>query len=154
MKPIEAASIFAEPRLRLYHKVPVIETLKFVERFKHQRIFHPRIKYFVSAMTEGVGSFFRKDISQLSIFAWQLEAGEYKVTSRGKIFLGDRLCSIYTDGIEYQIISDILKKTRIEPILELESRILESKNVAYMAEKLSRKLCDETGIEISTLAID
>ena len=149
MKPLETAPIFLKPRLRLLRQVPVVETLEFVKKFKDDDSFHPHIKYFVANMTEGVNSFFEEDIRQLGSLKWQLETGEYKLTVRGRMLLGNRLRSTYIDGLEYQIAADMLREIEIKPILDLEPTILKSKRTAFGAKNLSKQIGQETGIEIS-----
>ena len=149
MKPLESVPIFLEPRLRLHRRVPVVETLEFVRRFKDDDHAHPRIKYFVAKMTGKVNLFFSKDIFQLSILKWHLWTGEYKVTVRSRTMLRDRLCSTYTDGIEYRTVADNLRGIEIKPILDLEPEIVKSQETAFEAQILSKQIGKETGIEVS-----
>ena len=147
MQPIETASIFVKPRPRLFHQVPVIETLKFVEMFKDNDAFYPKIKYFVKKMTEGAQRFFMDDIYDLSLLKRSLEIGRYKITRRGRIFLQMRLHLTYDDGVKYNFATNVVRKFKIQPVLDLESKILESQATASAAKALSKTIGEKVGID-------
>jgi len=149
MQPIETASIFVKPRPRLFHQVPVIETLKFVEMFKDNDAFYPKIKHFVKKMTEGAQRFFMDDIYELSLLKRCLEIGRYKITRRGRVFLQMRLHMTYDDGVKYNFATNIVRGFKIQPILDLEPKIMESQAAASAAKTLSKTIGEEVGIDLS-----
>jgi len=147
MKPIEISPIFAKPRPRLFHQVPVLETLKFVEMFRDNRPLYPNIKFFVEKMTESAQRFFVDDIYDLGLLKRYLDFGRYKLTKRGKIILRTRLHSTYDDGVKYNVAMNLVRKVKIQPIIDLEPKIAESQSTASAAKVLSKTIGEEVGID-------
>ncbi len=148
MEPIETSPIFVKPRPRLFHQVPVLETLKFVEIFQDNDMFYPRIKYFVEKMTEGAQRFFVDEIYELGLLKRCLDIGRYKITKRGKIILRTRLHSTYDDGVKYNLATSIIiREFKIQPIIDLEPKIAESQATASAAKNLSKTIGQEIGIK-------
>ena len=67
MEPIETTPIFINLRPRLFHKVPVLETIRFVRMFRNYEPFYSKIKFLVENMVENAQRFFMEDIYELSI---------------------------------------------------------------------------------------
>jgi len=147
-KPIEASPFFIKLRPRLFHQVPVLETLKFIEMFSDNYDFYPRIKYFVKRVTEGAQRFFIDEIYELSLLKRFLDFGRYKITSRGRIIMRTRLHLTYEDGVKYNIAANMIREFKIKPIRDLEPKIIESQSTASAAKSLSRKIGKEIGIKI------
>jgi len=146
MKPIETSPLFVKPRPRLFHQVPVLETLKFVEMFRNDDAFYPRIKFFVEKMAENAQRFFMDDICELGLLKRCLDIGKYKITKRGRRILQMRLHSTYDDGIKYNIATNIVREVKIQPIMDVEQKIIESQTTASAAKTLSKKIGQEIGI--------
>ena len=146
MKPIETSPLFVKPRPRLFHQVPVLETLKFVEMFRNDDAFYPRIKFFVEKMAENAQRFFMDDICELGLLKRCLDIGKYKITKRGRRILQMRLHSTYDDGIKYNIATNIVREVKIQPIMDVEQKIIESQTTASAAKTLSKKIGKEIGI--------
>jgi len=146
MKPIETSLIFIKPRPRLFHKVPVMETLGFVERFQHNDSFYPRIRLFVERMAESVKNFFIDDICELGLLRSYLEMEEYRMTRKGRAILRMRLRVTYDDGVKYNIAANIVRRVKIRPIIDVEPKIMESQAVASAAKNLSKSIGEEIGI--------
>ena len=146
MKPIETSLIFIKPRPRLFHKVPVIETLRFIERFQHNDSFYPKIRFFAERMAESVKNFFIDDICELGLLRRYLEMEEYRITRKGRIILQMRLRVTYDDGVKYNIAANIVRRVKIKPIIDAEPKIMESQAVASAAKNLSKSIGEEIGI--------
>jgi len=147
MKPIETSPIFVKPRPRLFHKVPVLETLKFVEMFRDNDVFYPRIKFFVEKMAENAQRFFVEDIYDLGLLKEYLDIGKYQITRRGRAVLRMRLRSTYDDGVKYNIATNIVREVKIQPIMDLKPKIIESQATASAAKALSKTIGQEIGID-------
>lgn len=148
MKPIETSPIFVKPRPRLFHQVPVLETLRFVEMFQDEDAFYPRIKFFVKRMAENAQRFFMDDIYELGLLKRNLDTGRYKITTRGKTILRMRLHLTYDDGVKYNLAANIVREVKIQPIMALEPKILESQTTASAAKTLSKTIGQEIGINL------
>jgi len=148
MKPIETSPIFVKHRPRLFHQVPVLETLKFVEMFKDNDKFYPSIKFFVKKMTEGAQRFFVDDIYELGLLKRCLDIGEYKITKRGRTILQMRLRFTYDDGLKYNLATNIVREVKIQPIMDLEPKIVESQGTASAAKDLSKRIGQKIGIDL------
>lgn len=146
-KPIEASPIFIKPRPRLFHQVPVLETLKFIEMFRDYDMFHPRIKYYVKEMANGAQRFFLDEIYELSLLKKFLNFGGYKITKRGRVILETRLHLTYEDGVKYNVAANMIREFKIKPIRDLEPKIIESQTTASAAKSLSRTIGEEIGIK-------
>jgi len=148
MKPIETSPIFVKPRPRLFYQVPVLETLKFVEMFHDNNKFYPSIKFFVKKMIESAQRFFADDIYELGLLKRCLDIGEYKITRKGRTILQMRLHLTYDDGVKYNLAANIVREVKIQPIMDLEPRIVESQVTASAAKALSKKIGQEIGIDL------
>lgn len=146
--PLEASKIFLKPRLDLCHQVPVAETINFVYKFKDCKVYYRDIKRYVERMMDEVQLFFAKDIYELSSLEWELIAGRYKITSRGRVLLTNRLRSTYSDGMGYCIRSDALRRLEINPIIELKPRILKSSRIGLKAADISRRIGEKIGVKV------
>jgi len=147
MKPIEVSPIFFKPRPRLFHQVPVLETLKFVEMFQDNDMFYPNIKFFVERMAERAQRFFVDDICELGLLKRSLEIGRYKITKRGRKILRMRLHLTYDDGVKYNLATNMVREVKIQPIMDLEPKIIESQATASAAKTLSKTIGQEIGID-------
>ena len=148
MKPIETSPIFVKPRPRLFHQVPVLETLRFVEIFRDNDAYYPSIKFFVEKMTESAQIFFVDDIYELGLLKRYLEIGRYKITKRGRVILQTRLHSTYDDGVKYNLATNMVQEVKIQPIMDLEPKIANSQATASAAKALSKAIGQEVGIEL------
>ena len=146
MEPIETSPIFVKPRLRLFYQVPVIETLRFVETFRDNNAFYPSIKFFVEKMAENAQRFFLDDIYDLGLLERYLDIGRYKLTKRGRTILETRLHSTYEDGVKYNLATNMVREVKIQPIMDLEPKIMESQATASAAKALSKTIGQEIGI--------
>ena len=141
-------TVFAKPRPKLFHQVPVLETSRLVEMFRYEGDFHPKIRTFVKRMVEEAQAFFLKDISDLECLKIGLDSSAFKVTRRGTVILRVRLHSIYDDGVKYGLAAHFMREVRIRPIVELEQEIEESRMIASTAKNLSRMVGWKAGIEL------
>ena len=148
--PIEVAQVFLRPRPRLFQRVPVVETLSFIYKFKGREDYYEDIKRFLERMVEDVQLFFAQDMYDLSFLELGLTEGRYRITAKGRVLLGDRLRSTYSDGTGYRIQADALRRLEVEPVMELETRILRSGRMGYEVATLSRRIGDKVGIEVCT----
>jgi len=146
--PIEASPVFAKPRPRLFHKVPVLETLRLVEMLRYEDRLHSKIEMFVKRMVKGAQAFFLKDIFDLECLKMGFDSGAFKMTKRGTVILRARLHSIYDDGVKYGLAAHLVREARIRHIVELESEIEESRMIASTAKNLSRIAGWKAGIEL------
>ena len=138
------------PRLRLYQRVPVAETVRFVNRFKDREDYYEDMRRLLGRMVDDVQRFFAQDVYELSFLELDLAEGRYKVTAKGKALLKNRLNSTYSDGTEYRIQADILRRLEVRPVRAVETGILRSERMGYEAAALSRRIGDEVGIEVYT----
>lgn len=126
------------------------ETLSFVYKFKDHEGCYEEIRRFVDRMVKDVRRFFAQDIYDLSLLEWELLTGRYKITSRGRILLGGRLRSTYSDGTGYHIRAGTLRRIEVRPITDLKARILESGRMGLEAAALSRRIGGRVDVEVRT----
>jgi hypothetical protein len=146
--PIETSQIFLKNRLRLYERIPILETLNFIYRYKDFEAYYKEISLFTERMLKDVERFFTQDIYDLYFLEWGLTSGRYKVTSKGRTLLVERLVSTYNDGMGYRIRASALRNLDIKPILELKPEILKSEEKSFKAATLSKSLINKIGIEV------
>ena len=151
MEPIETSPIFINLRPRLFHKVPVLETLRFVKMFQNYEPFYSKIKFFVDNMVENAQRFFMDDIYELSVLKGRLDSGRYRISRRGRLILRMRLHLTYDDGIKYNVAANIVREIKIQPIVDLEPKILKSQETASTAKNLSKTIGEEMGINLDEL---
>jgi hypothetical protein len=151
MRPLEAAPIFLKSRVRLLHQVPVKEVLEFVKITKDEADLYWHIRKHVDTMVRDACFFFVKDACWLENLRWHIESGRYRVSCSGADLLSKRLDPIYTDGIEYQAATDILRSYEIQPVKDLNPEILESEKKASLVRILCKKIGEETGVQVSIL---
>ena len=114
--------------------------------FQDNNSFYPRIKFFVSKMAEGAQRFFIDDIYDLGLLKRCLDMGRYKLTKRGRMILRLRLHSTYEDGVKYNLATNMVREVKIQPIMDLEPKIMESQATASAAKALSKTIGQEIGI--------
>jgi hypothetical protein len=149
--PIEFAQVFLRPRPRLFQRVPVVEILGFIYKFKDHEDYYEDIRRFLERMVEDVQSFFAQDMYDLSFLELGLTEGRYRIMAKGRALLEDRLRSTYSDGTGYRIHADALKSLQVKPVMDLETRIAWSGRMGYEAAALSKRIGDKVGIEVCTL---
>jgi hypothetical protein len=146
--PIETAQTFLRPRPRLCQRVPVSETVSFIYRFRDREDYYPDMKHFLNKMIEDVQHFFAQDMYDLTLLGLGLAERRYRITTRGRFLLEDRLSSTYSDGIGYRIQTDALVRVGVKPVLDLEKKIMRSSAIGYEAATLSRRIGREIGTEV------
>jgi len=146
--PIETSQIFLKNRLRLYERIPILETLNFIYRYKDFEAYYEEMSHFTERMLKDVECFFTQDIYDLYFLEWGLTSGRYKVTSKGRNFLVERLSATYEDGMGYRIRAGALRRLEIKPISELKPEILKSEEKSLEAAILSKRLSKKIGIEV------
>jgi len=146
--PIETAQVFLRPRPRLCQRVPVAETLSFIYKFWDREDYYEDMRRFLNRMLEDVQHFFAQDVFDLAFLELGLVEGRYRITTKGRALLGDRLRSTYSDGMGYHIRAGALGHMEVKPVTDLRTRILRSSRMGYEAATLSRRIGDEVGIEV------
>jgi len=106
----------------------------------------------VESLVEGSSKVFIQDVFDLTILQLGLEARQYSITARGKYVLGRSLNTTYADGMEFKATAIFLVGAKIEPIVRLRPRLMESEELALEAAAMSRRIGVEIDIEL--VAID
>ncbi len=148
MKPLETAPILLKPRVRLRYRVPLSETLELVRTCRYEDRYYLTIKQSTERVLEGSNRIFANDVFDLSLFEIELETNQYRITPKGRYALGRRLNSTYADGMEFKAASVFMRGVRIEPIVRLRPRFIESEDLALEAATMSRRIGVGLDVEV------
>jgi len=97
-------------------------------------------------MTESAQRFFVDEICDLGLLKRCLDVSRYRLTKRGRRILQMRLHSTYDDGVKYNLATNIVREVKIQPIIDLEPKLMKSQATASVAKALSKTIGQEIGI--------
>jgi len=133
-RPIE--TILSLPRVRLFNRVPILETEELVRRFIGQVDYRPTLVRDAMEVSNGSARQFSADDGALSSLLEELNSAEYIVTERSKMVLEQMLRGICGDGT---IFKDF--ERQIKPLFDI-SQLL--RQVSQLADRLADKTKEES----------
>ncbi len=148
MRPLESAPIFLRPRVRLRYQVPLTETVELVRTSGNDEKCYPAIEESLASVVAGSSRVFTQDVLDLAILKLGIEAHQYRLTTRSRHVLRRRLNTTYADGLEFKATAAFLRGVRIEPIVKLRPRLLESEELALEAIAVTKGIGVETDIDL------
>ena len=122
-RPIE--SLFTLPRVRLFDRVPILETENFVRRFLGQPGYQTKLVESALEVSEGSARQFSSDDEGLSTLLKEISFAEYIVTKRSKRAMEEMLSGIYKDGLLFKEFEE-----HIEPLCELSHNLERTSRLA------------------------
>ena len=120
-RPIE--SLLSLPRVRLFDRVPILETENFVRRFLGQRGYEIKLVRSALEVSEGSARQFSSDDQGLSTLLKEINSAEYIVTKRSKLLMKELLNGIYDDGFLFKEFEE-----HIEPLCQLSHKLQRTSN--------------------------
>ncbi len=137
-RPLE--TLLSLPRVRLFDRVPILETEDLVRSFLDRPDYQPKLVKTALQVSRGSAQQFSNDDKALSALLEELDSAEYIVTRRSKTLMEDMLSGIYGDGFIYKRF-----EAEIEPLCEVSRPLRE-------VSKLANSLADRTKEESLDLA--
>jgi len=122
-RPIE--SLLSLPRVRLFDRVPILETENFVKRFMGQPGYQTKLVKSALEVSEGSARQFSSDDEGLSALLKEIGSAEYIVTKRSRTVMEEMLSGIYNDGFLFKEFEG-----HIEPLCELSHKLLQTSKLA------------------------
>jgi len=133
-RPLE--SLFTLPRVRLVHRVPILETERLIERLGDHARYRARLARNALQVSEGSAQQFHRDDQGLLTLLQEIHSADYIVTKRSKEIMERMLKGIYGDGLIFKEFEQ-----RIEPLYDV-SRDLQ--RVSKFADSLADKTKEES----------
>lgn len=133
-KPIE--TILSLPRVRLFNRIPILETEELVRRFIDQIDHRPTLVRDAMEVSNGSARQFSADDGALSSLLEELNSAEYIVTKRSKMVLEQMLRGICGDGT---IFKDFERE--IKPLFDISQPL---RQVSKLADRLADKTKEES----------
>jgi hypothetical protein len=135
-RPIE--SLLSLPRLRLFDRVPILETEKLIRSHMNQTNNQPKLVKAALGVSEGSAIQFSNDDVGLSTLLNELNSADYIVTKRSRTVMEQMLSGICKDGSMFKEFEH-----QIEPLYELSRRLLQmSKFADALADKTKEESID------------
>jgi hypothetical protein len=133
-RPIE--TILSLPRVRLFNRVPILETEQLVHRFIDRIDYRQRLVREATEVSNGSAQQFSSDDSALSSLLEQLDSTSYIVTKRSRNVLEHMLKGICGDGSIFKGFEQ-----EIKPLIEI-SQLL--RQVSQLADSLADRTKEES----------
>jgi len=133
-RPIE--TLLSLPRVRLFAKVPILETEELVRRFLSRTEYQPRLVKDAYGVSKGSAEQFSSDDQSLSALLEEAESGDYVVTRRSREVLENLLGGIYQDGAIYKDFEQ-----EIQPLCEISRPLRE---ITKIADNLADRTKEES----------
>ena len=129
-RPIE--SLLSLPRVRLFDRVPILETENFIKRFIGQPGYQTKLVKSALEVSESSARQFSSDDEGLSTLLKEISSAEHIVTKRSRKAMEEMLTGIYNDGFLFKEFEE-----HIEPLCELSHKL-------QRASRLTDSLADMT----------
>ena len=133
-RPIE--TLLSLRRVRLFDRVPILETEEFVRRFMHRADYRPKLAKEALQVSRGSARQFSLDDEGLSTLLEEINSAEYVVTKRSKRIMEEMLNGIYGDDLIFKGFEE-----QIEPLYDI-SRPL--RQISKFADSLADKTKEES----------
>jgi hypothetical protein len=133
-RPIE--SLLSLPRVRLFNRVPILETEKLVRRFIGLPDYRPKLVKPALEVSQASAQQFSTDDEGLSALLKEIGSVEYIVTKRSKGTVEEMLSGICEDGSLFKEFEG-----QIQPLCELSRDLL---RVSKFADSLADKTKEES----------
>lgn len=133
-RPIE--TLLSLPRVRLFDRVPILETEEFVRRFMARSGYQSKLVEEALGVSKGCAKQFSVDDQGLSALLEEINSAEYVVTKRSRRTMEEMLNGIYDDGLIYKGFEE-----EIEPLFEVSQPLRE---VSTLAGSLADKTKEES----------
>lgn len=143
-RPIE--TLLSLPRVRLAHRVPILETETLIHRLVNHVEHRPRLIKNALEVSRGSVRQFSLDDQGLSALLEETTAAEYVVTKRSKRIVEEMLNDICEDG---SVFKDF--ETEIEPLCHLSQQL---RDVSRLADGLADRTREESIDVARVLLID
>jgi hypothetical protein len=133
-RPIE--SLLSLPRVRLFNRVPILETERLVRRYIDIPDYQPKLVKPAMKVSQATAQQFSSDDEGLSTLLKEIDSAEYIVTKRSRETMEEMLSGICDDG-------SLFKKFegQIQPLCLLSHDLL---RVAKLADSLADKTREES----------
>jgi hypothetical protein len=138
IRPIE--SLLSLPRVRLFDRVPILETERLVERFIDRPGYQTRLVKPALEVSRGSARQFSTDDEGLSALLKEIDSIEYTVTKRSKRVMEEMLSGICGDGVLFKEFEG-----HIQPLWQLSQDL-------HKISKLAESLADRTKEECVDVA--
>ena len=133
-RPIE--SLLSLPRVRLFERVPILETEKLVRTHMNHANSQPKLVKAALGVSQGSALQFSNDDIGLSTLLNELNSADYIVTKRSKTVMEEMLNGICKDGSIFKNFEH-----QIEPLYELSRTLLQ---MSKLADALADKTKEES----------
>ena len=133
-RPIE--TLLSLPRVRLFDRVPILETEELVRSFLDRPDYRPKLVKDAFQVSRGSAQQFSMDDRGLSALLEEIDSAEYIVTKRSRKVMEEMLDGIYGDGVIYKRF-----EAEIEPLYDVSQPLLE---VSKLADSLADKTKEES----------
>jgi hypothetical protein len=137
-RPIE--TLLSLPRVRLFERVPILETQELVRRFINRPDYQPKLVNRTLEVSQASAKQFSSDDEGLCTLLNEINSVEYVVTRRSKRVIEGMLEDICDDGSLFKRFED-----QIRPLFEISRNLLQ-------ASKLADSLADRTKEEAIDVA--
>lgn len=143
-RPIE--TLLSLRRVRLFDRVPILETERLVRRFIDRPDYQPKLVKPALEVSRRSAQQFSIDDEGLSALLGEISSAEYVVTKRSKRVMEEMLCDIYDDGFLFKEFEG-----QIRPLCELSQKL---RQVSKLADSLADKTKEESIDVARALMID
>ncbi len=133
-RPIE--TVLALPRVRLFNRVPILETEELVRRFIDRMDYRQKLVRDATEVCNGSAHQFSSDDSALSSLLEDLNCADYIVTKRSKIVVEQMLRGICGDGSIFKGFEQ-----EIKPLFDISQPL---RQVSQLADSLADKAKEES----------
>jgi hypothetical protein len=133
-RPIE--SLLSLPRVRLFDRVPILETERLVRRYIDRPDYHPKLVKPALEVSRASAQQFSSDDEGLSALLEEIGSAEYIVTRRSRKVMEEMLNGICDDGSLFKEFEG-----QIQPLCQLSHDLL---RVSRLADSLADKTKEES----------
>jgi hypothetical protein len=133
-RPIE--TLLSLPRVRLFDRVPILETETLIRSLVDRPDYQPRLVKPALEVARGCAQQFTSDDEGLSTLLKEISSDEYVVTRRSRRAMEEMLNGICDDGFLFKKFED-----QIEPLCDLSSKLLQ---VSRFADSLADRTKEES----------
>jgi hypothetical protein len=133
-RPIE--TILSLPRVRLFNRVPILETEELVRRFIGREDYRPKLVRDATEVSNGSAHQFSTDDGTLSSLLEEINSTEYIVTKRSKMVVEQMLTGICGDGRIFKGFEQ-----EIKPLFAISQTL---RQVSQLADTLADRAKEES----------
>lgn len=133
-RPIE--SLLSLPRVRLFNRVPILETERLVRRYIGLPDYQSKLVKPAMEVSQASAQQFSSDDEGLSALLNEIGSAEYIVTKRSKETMEEMLSGICEDGLLFKEFEG-----QIQPLCQLSHNLL---RVSKLADSLADKTKEES----------